>query len=114
MILMSSSLVSFIKECKYTSGFNTDHSFVECTLIKPDNDDSRGPGLWKFNVLHLKDPGCIFKINNVIDRSRIKYQCCDSDIKWEMIKCEIVQAIIDYAKRKAKHQEIHLNKLYEE
>ena len=61
MFFISSSLLSTVKECKYSQGLKTDHSFIECTLINID-EEPRGKGLWKFNAMHLEDPEYVFKI----------------------------------------------------
>ena len=98
--LISDSLLSFVEHCEYLPGFKTDHSFIEI-IISIDKDD-RGKGLWKFNAQHLNDPEFVFKLNNVIGASKSKHRELNSDIKWEMVKCDIIGACQEYAYRKAK------------
>ena len=76
-------------------GYKSDHSFVEL-IIAMDNQ-VKGKGLWKFNTMHLEDPEFTFKIKNVIEKAQTKYVSCDPSMKWELTKCDISQAAVDYA-----------------
>ena len=69
--------------------------------------------MWKLNNSHLKSPEFVFKINNTIEKAKIKYQKYTPDIKWKMIKCDITADCIDFSNRKAKENKLNINLLYE-
>ena len=113
IVLISDSILSQMDLCRYMPGFRSDHSFIELGFT--DNQDPRGPVLWKFNSTLLDKPEFVFKIKETIKKAILPNQQAESppDFMWEMIKCEVIGATIDFSKINAKQTKINLNKYYE-
>ena len=107
LVLISESLLCEIERCRSMPGFKSDHSFIELVLC--NSDFVRGKGLWKFNAKHLDKPEFVFKINNVINDSQTKYVECEPDLKWKMIKCDLVGACTEFAYKEVKNEKVNIN-----
>ena len=70
-MLVSNSLISYIKDCKILPGYRSDHSIVliELELKK----EGKNANLWKFNSSLLKDKKYAEEINNTILRVTEQY-----------------------------------------
>ena len=72
----------------------------------------RGKGFWKLDMSHLKIPEYVFKINNVISKAFEEYSQCSPNIIWEMVKCEVSAASIDFSTRFVKSTRINTQALF--
>ena len=77
-----------------------DHKMIYLNLSLPHNT-KRGPGFWKFNNTLLNDEEYTFKIRELVPRLREKYANLEEKrLVWELIKMEIRENTISFAKRK--------------
>ena len=104
--LVSNSLYHIIHSCKYTPGISSDHSFVELILNKFSM--KRGPGFWKFNTSLLDSPEYTFKINHVFDQASKNYSESTDNIRWDLMKCDIISVTKDFACRNANKQKSNM------
>ena len=88
-----------IEKCKILPAAFSDHCPIICNIRKQES--IRGPGLWKCNSRHLSDKELVDQINEVIDFAEYRYEHCNLLTKWEMIKLDIRQVIIQYSRYKA-------------
>ena len=111
--LISETLIESVTECKIIPSIAPDHSAVAITL-KPEVENQRGPGLWKFNSKLLNDENFIESMKNCIQKAETSYNYVnDARTKWELIKCDIRSFAIKYSKiqkRKTKDKEKDLEK----
>ena len=129
-MLVSNSLISYIKDCKILPGYRSDHSIVliELELKK----EGKNANLWKFNSSLLKDKKYAEEINNTILRvteqysvpvynienihniSKDELQLTISDqLFLDVILMEIRNTTINYASKKKKEnnkEEIEIEK----
>ena len=94
-------------EFKIIPSIALDHSAVAITL-RPEVENQRGPGLWKFNSKILNNERFLESMKNCIKNVKTfcKYDN-DDRTKWELIKCDTSYAI-KYSKtqkRKTKEKE---------
>ena len=81
-------------------GIFSDHSLILLDLKL--NTQSKGRGLWKLNTALLHDPKYVKFINkNLVEIIAMFYKHED-DVKWEIMKNEMVNKSIEYAVQKAK------------
>ena len=82
-----------------------DHCAVELfkLFIQSDSlNEKAGPGFWKFNSSLLEDESYITELKENIKN---KYQCVeDKGLKWDLMKMEVRDFTIAFAKRKAKNK----------
>ncbi|KAL9981573.1 hypothetical protein ACROYT_G010292 [Oculina patagonica] len=116
-ILIAKNLTKHVKSIGITNSIAPDHKTVFLCLSLPNNSP-RGPGFWKFNNTLLKDDSYIFKIRDLIPRLREEYASLkDKRLVWELIKMEIRDNTISFAKRKARaalKREVQISKRLEE
>jgi len=63
----------------------------------------RGAGFWKFNNTLLKDENYTGEICELIPRIHEKYESLkDKRLAWELVKMEIRDHTVSFAKRKAR------------
>ncbi|KAL9959075.1 hypothetical protein ACROYT_G036156 [Oculina patagonica] len=114
-ILIAKNLSKHVKSTGITTSIAPDHKTAFLCLSLPNNSP-RGPGFWKFNNTLLKDDGYTFKIRDLIPRE--KYASLkDKRLVWELIKMEIRDNTISFAKRKARvalKRELQISKRLEE
>ena len=77
----------------------SDHSIIKLSLRNIQNN-IRGPGVWKFNTLLLKDPEYINVVKHVIRNSEQMHDNENKGLLSEMIKMDIRTASISYSKNK--------------
>ena len=115
--LISESFLQHVKKIGSSASIAPDHKTIYIDLTLPQNIN-RGPGFWKFNNSLLNDEEYIFRIQQLIPRLLEKYSRLeDKNLVWELMKMEIRQNTISYAKRKAKNmflREDELQKRMEE
>ena len=115
--LISKSFLQHVKNVGSSASIARDHKTIYIDLTLPQNI-KRGPEFWKFNNSLLNDEEYIFRIQQLIPRLREKYyRLEDTNLVWELMKMEIRQNTISYAKRKAKNmflREDELQKRIEE
>ena len=61
----------------------------------------------------LDRPEYTFKINNVTCKAKETYKNCTPDTNWEMVKCIIIAASIDFSTRLARSTRFNINVLHE-
>lgn len=102
--LISSPLLNSIAEVDISPSFRSDHSMLKLSL-QTNSATKRGPGLWKFNSMLLKDSDYVNLLKTKIEEFGQKYlNQVDKSLKWELIKYDIRGVTIDYCKRKAKER----------
>ncbi len=106
--LISSSLVNKLADVDIKPAFRSDHSMISLKL-KLSAGTAKGPGLWKFNNLLLKDTEFVETIRTTIEEQKNKLlNLEDKSLKWEIVKYEVRRATMVYSKKKAikKREEI--------
>ena len=73
----------------------TDHQAISLKIIKSVD---RGPGYWKLNNSYLNDKKYIEIISNTIEKYKTSHYM-NPQIKWELLKNEIKEKSIKYAKK---------------
>ena len=100
---------------EYCYGYKTDHAMLKMKIIC--DQDKRGSGYWKFNKTLLHDPKFVHEINAIIDKTRIRCQGIDPDIRWERCKNDMTEYAKSLSIAKAKEKKAEwqglLNKLKE-
>ena len=111
------AFLQHVKKVGSSASIAPDHKTIYINFTLPQNI-KRGPGFWKFNNSLLNDEEYIFRIHQLIRQLRKKYsRLKDKNLVWELMKMEIRQNTISYAKRKAKNmflREDELQKRMEE
>ena len=110
--LITGSFSQHVKKVGSCPSIAPDHKTIYLDLALPQNT-KRGQGFWKFNNLLLNDEEYLFAIHQLIPRLHEKYfQLEDKSLVWELIKMEIRQNTISYAKRKARNMSLHEDELH--
>ena len=110
--LITGSFSQHVEKVGSCPSIAPDHKTIYLDLALPQNT-KRGPGFWKFNNLLLNDEEYLFTIHQLIRRLHEKYfQLEDKSLVWELIKMEIRQNTISYAKRKARNMSLHEDELH--
>ena len=117
-ILIAKNLSKFVK---FVNGIKAsiapDHKTVHLCLSWPNNSP-RGPGFWKFNNTLLNDENYTGEICELIPHIREKYESLnDKRLVWELIKMEIRDHTMSFAKGKARaafRRETEISKQLEE
>ena len=110
--LITGSFSQHVKKVGNCPSIAPDHKTIYLDLALPQNT-KRGPGFWKFNNLLLNDEEYLFAIHQLIPRLHEKYfQLEDKRLVWELIKMEIRQNTISYAKRKARNMSLREDELH--
>lgn len=90
------------------SGFQSDHSFVWFEIDLADSP--RGPGYWKFNVLHLNDKQIKIAANAIIDEAS-NTTGLNPGLLWERVKGEFIEVCKKYSRDKAKNQNAKIQEI---
>ena len=112
--LVSSDIMNIVDSSTIKPGYRTDHSLVELHLTL--SDQTRGPGLWKFNNSLLKDATYVEEIKQCIHSTIDQYRDPNSyetdlenqdfvindEMLFDMLKLEIRGKTIAYASAKKK------------
>ncbi|KAJ8031256.1 hypothetical protein HOLleu_27932 [Holothuria leucospilota] len=98
--LISFSLVNTVKSCEILAGLISDHNPI--TMSFESCFSGRGPGYWKLNVSLLKNADYVQAIKDVISHSLDKYEDLNPHLIWELLKCDIRGASIQYSVRESK------------
>ena len=110
--LITGSFSQHVKKVGNCPSIAPDHKTIHLDLALPQNT-KRGAGFWKFNNLLLNDEEYLFTIHQLILRLHEKYfQLEDKSLVWELIKMEIRQNTISYAKRKARNMSLREDELH--
>jgi len=116
-ILIAKNLSKHVKSTGIRASIAPDHKTVHLCLSWPNNSP-RGPGFWKFNSTILKDENYTGEIWELIPRILEKYESLkDKRLAWELIKMEICDHTVSFAKRKARdafQRESEISKQLEE
>ena len=86
--------VEIIPRCK------TDHFEVKLTIVT--DNYTRGPGVWKFNSLHLNDNRFMENMKQTLLKSINNSNMLDDMEAWEFIKSQAIEFCRKYAKELAK------------
>ena len=86
----------------------TDHLAISIKLSK---HEKRGPGFWKLNNMYLKDEEYLNLISNLIETSTIKYANETNKSRWELLKLDIKEASLNFAKKKSKQRKERISSL---
>lgn len=109
--LVSSGLVQCVKDIAVKPSYNSDHSIL---LLDCDfSDVARGKGFWKLNVSLLNDQDHNELVRQAIQGALFRYRQEDPALKWELIKMEMAQASLTFAKQKALQRHKKLKDLQE-
>lgn len=101
--LVSDSLVSYCEKIDIINGFKSDHNAIVFD-IKPKYYKHRGPGLWIFNNMLLKDNEYCELVRSLITQAARETENKDEAQVWEYIKYKIRWETIKYSKRKNRHE----------
>lgn len=109
--LISNGLLSYVVNAEILPSFITNHGMITLDLCLEDNP--RGPGYWKLNSTHLKDPEFINRINSAIDQYNedVASSTHTRDIIWEGLKSKLIAEAMDYSIKKAKGKSNVINVL---
>ena len=95
---VSDNVMQSCVSCDIVSLPNTDHRTV--TLRLSTSSFVRGPGYWRFNNSHLKDPVFVDKLNNMLENALIEEkQISNTQNVWDLTKVKIRDFCIDYGKK---------------
>ena len=101
-LLITKSFSKYVRKVGTCPSIASDHKIIYLNLSLPHNT-KRGPGFWKFNNTLLNDEEYAFKIRELVPRLREKYANLEEKrLVWELIKMEIRENTISFAKRKAR------------
>ena len=116
-ILIPKNLSKYVKSTGIKATIAPDHKTVHLCLSWPNNPP-RGPRFWKFNNTLLNDENYTGEICELIPQLREKYESLnDKRLVWELIKIEIHDYTLSFAKRKARaafKRETEISKQLEE
>ena len=101
--LISEELCNLDATCKIFHAPESDHSAISLHLQAKFKKQHRGPGFWKFNNSLLEDDNYVNSLRKNIDFYKAKYENIENiGLKWDLIKMEIRDFTVKYAKTKAK------------
>ena len=109
--LISAGLCDNVHDTFYLTGLNTDHSayFIGLDI----EHHKRGPGFWKLNTLHLKNPEFILAVAAQIDQKLKENAALDPVNKWESLKAAIKQTCKQLSKAKISEENLIISQLCE-
>ena len=100
--LLAKNLTKSVKKTEIYPSIAPDHKAIY-TSLSWSCETPRGPGLWKFNNTLLKDEEYVEWVRKTYSNTvRYYRQATSKGLLWELIKMEIRNATISYAKYKAK------------
>ena len=100
--LVAKPLVKYVRKVGINVSIAPDHKAIYLCLSLPVTT-SRGPGFWKFNNTLLDDEVYIAHIRELVPQMREKYTFVqDRQLFWELMKMEIREKTISFAKQKSK------------
>ena len=98
------------KTCNIYQCTLTDHSSVK--LVLETNVIRRGPGMWRFNNLILKDQRFVKHIKQFITGLKRVYEYMDPVELWEMLKSEVIKECKKYSQHRARNNKLYKCNLY--
>ena len=98
-----------INDCQIIRTHFTDHDAVKITW--QIDDYKRGPGVWKFNNLHLRNSKFLNMMRATLRRSSSDTVNLNIHERWDTIKYEARCSAIDFGKKTAVSNKIHLENL---
>ena len=99
--LTSASLSPAVTKADILAEYKTDHSLI--TLHLANNNNPRGLGFWKLNILFLSDSEYVNVIKKTIAEVANEYNNnskVDPVLRWDTIKMRICSSSLKYAKEK--------------
>ena len=100
--LVAKFLVKFVCNVGITISIAPDHKTPLLCLVLPETTP-RGPGFWKFNNTLLDYENYTAQIRNLVLHIREKYSFMqDKQLFWELMKMEIREKSILFAKQKTR------------
>ena len=102
MVIISFDMVGFVEKSDISPSYKSDHSIIVLELEL--HQERRGRGFWKLNTSLFHDQEYVTAINDCITESEIKYSQENDALKLELVKMEVANCSILYAKRKAKNR----------
>ena len=101
-VLCNEMMFDRIHSCEIVEVPHTDHKGVLINFSA--HKMSKGPGYWKFNSSCLSDVNYIELVKRVIQRVRLEFSDCSSQIVWDIAKIQIREASIAYSKNKSRER----------
>ena len=87
-----------LEKADIVPSYRSDHSMISLSFTSTP-ESPRGRGFWKFNNSLLTDSVYAGLINERLNILQKQYhEEDDKGLKWEIIKCEIRNATINYSK----------------
>ncbi|MCP3901139.1 MAG: hypothetical protein GY707_15650, partial [Desulfobacteraceae bacterium] len=109
--IISQNLSQNTKKCDIKPSIKTDHSLLTLSITHVLGE-KRGPNFWKFNNALLKDDVYIDYIKEIIIQLQNDYLHIENKgLKWDLIKSEIRQRTITYAKTQNRLKRCYENDL---
>ena len=102
-------MMGYISDCAIWPGFLTDHSFI---YIETSFDaEIRGRGFWKFNTKILEEIDYVQEINKIIQMAEWRYQELDPGLRWETLKNDVREFMLEYSKQRASKNKREIEQL---
>ena len=96
--LITDSLQSLVSKVSHKPGIQSDH--LQVLLMLRTELPCRGRVFWKLNSLYVNNYEYVKDIKELLDIVKVKYQACDADLRWELIKTKIIGYSIIYSLNK--------------
>uniref|UniRef100_A0A671X7A5 Reverse transcriptase domain-containing protein n=1 Tax=Sparus aurata TaxID=8175 RepID=A0A671X7A5_SPAAU len=108
--LISSTIVSKVKDCLYKSILISDHALI---LLKYSaSDDLRGQTIWRLKSFWLHNPAFLeFVSSNIVDYFRLNTTETTTAVRWEAFKAFIRGQMMGYTKNKSNKQFLQMLEL---
>lgn len=102
MIFMSFGMMNFVRSCRMSTGYRSDHSFVICDL--QFSYAQKGPGFWKFNSSFLFDKQFLVASNAIIEEEIWKSSqvSLTPEFRWLKVKGALIEFSKMYGRDKAR------------
>ena len=87
--MVTRDVIDMTEQAQVLASFCSDHSCISLTLSQIENQ-SRGPGFWKFNSLLIGDVEFVAALNNYLTDLIQQFDNVDDKrVKWELIKYKV-------------------------
>ena len=107
--MISEKLNTRLHTIEYNPGLLSDHLQVKISIVT--QLPSRGKGFWKQNMLHIPNKMHIEGIEQIMSNADDKYVNLTPDLRWEMLKNDIVNFSTSYSIAKSKRKKEKLENL---
>lgn len=109
--LISESILPMVTDCRIIATPVSDHSL---TILKINvSKIKKGPGLWQFNVQHLRSKSFLQGLNQVVENTKQEVDNLTPVARWEKMKSKIRSYCQNKSSEVTRHARNTIMKLYE-